>query len=323
MATQPIISPNAQPTIRTLKENDLQAADRVFRLAFGTFLGLPDPMQFAAGADYIRTRWLADPEAAFGAALEPEILGSNFATNWGSVAFFGPLTVRPDLWDRGIAQKLLAPVIETFARWGTRHAGLFTFPHSTKHIALYQKFGFWPRFLTALMSKAVLQTVGITPPSTISELALGGREDGIKACRQVTDSVYEGLDLTREILAVEKQKLGETVLLWNEGELAGLAICHCGTGTEAGNDTCYIKFGAVRPGKQAKKNFQRLLSACEALAAQRKLSKLLGGVNLGRHRAYREMLTFGFRTAMQGLSMHRANAVGYDRTGIFAVDDWR
>jgi len=81
--------------------------------------------------------------------------------------------------------------------------------------------------------------------------------------------------------------------------------------------------GAVHPGKQAKKNFQRLLSACEALAVQRKLSKLLAGVNLGRHRAYWEMLAFGFRTAMQGVSMHRANAVGYDRTGIFAVDDWR
>ena len=38
-----------------------------------------------------------------------------------------------------------------------RHEGLFTFAHSPEHIALYQHFGFWPRFLTAIMSKPVSQ----------------------------------------------------------------------------------------------------------------------------------------------------------------------
>ena len=121
----------------------------------------------------------------------------------------------------------------------------------------------------------------------------------------------------------EKQKLGETALLWDNGELVGLAVCHCGGGTEAGSDTCYVKFGAVRPAKLAKRNFQRLLLACEGLAQLRKLSKLVAGVNLGRHRTYREMLAFGFRTEIQGVTMHRANAVGYDRPTLFVMDDWR
>ncbi len=43
---------------------------------------------------------------------------------------------------------------------GTQHAGLFTFAHSQKHVGLYQRFGFWPRFLTALMSKTPEQTKG-------------------------------------------------------------------------------------------------------------------------------------------------------------------
>ena len=51
-------------------------------------------------AAYVRNRWLADPEAAFAAEAAGEIIGSNFATNWGSVGFFGPLTIRPDFWDR-------------------------------------------------------------------------------------------------------------------------------------------------------------------------------------------------------------------------------
>jgi hypothetical protein len=34
--------------VRTLREADLPAADRIFRLAFGTFLGLPTRSSFMA-----------------------------------------------------------------------------------------------------------------------------------------------------------------------------------------------------------------------------------------------------------------------------------
>src|SRR5690349_18817511 len=147
----PLKSKQPAVTVRPLREQDLPVAGRSMRLAFGTFLGMPEPLKFMGDADYARTRWIADPSAAFAAELAGELVGTNFATRWGSVGFFGPLTIRPDLWDRGIAQLLLGPTMDLFDRWGLRHAGLFTFPNSAKHLALYQKFGFWPRFLTALM----------------------------------------------------------------------------------------------------------------------------------------------------------------------------
>jgi Protein of unknown function (DUF3568) len=121
----------------------------------GTFVGAPEPEQFCSDLDYARTRWLADPTAAFGAELDAELVGSNFATRWGSVGFFGPLTVCPDLWDRGIGTRPLDPIMECFATWRIQHARLFTFAHSPKHLGLYQKYAFWPRFLTAIMSKPV------------------------------------------------------------------------------------------------------------------------------------------------------------------------
>lgn len=148
-------------TIRPLQENDLTTADRIFRLAFGTFLGLPDPITFFGDADYVRTRWLADPTASFGAEIDGELVGSNFATNWGSVGFIRPLTIRPDLWDQGIGKRLMEPIMELFAKWKTRHIGLFTFAQSSKHIHLYYKFGFWPRFLTKIMSKPIEQKAGV------------------------------------------------------------------------------------------------------------------------------------------------------------------
>src|ERR1700682_405773 len=110
-------------TVRALTERDVADADRIFRLAFGTFIGLPDASAFGGDTDYVRTRFHADESAAFGAYVGAELVGSNFATNWGSVGFFGPLTVRPDLWDRGIAQRLLQPTMELFAQWGTKHTG--------------------------------------------------------------------------------------------------------------------------------------------------------------------------------------------------------
>ena len=235
--------------VRPLREDELDEADRIVRLAFGTFLGLPDPLAFMGDAGFVRTRWRADPAAAFAAEVGGELVGSNFAANWGSFGFFGPLTVRPDLWDRGVARRLLEPTMALFERWGTRHVGLFTFPQSPKHLGLYQAFGFWPRFLTPVMSKAVGGRRDAAGWSGYSAVPEREREGYLGACRELTDAIYGGLDLTGEIRAVQAQGLGETVLVGGGERLDGFAVCHCGPGTEAGGGACFVKFGAARPGR--------------------------------------------------------------------------
>jgi predicted N-acetyltransferase YhbS len=178
-------------SIRPLRESELEEADRIFRLAFGTFLGLPDPLMFMCDAGYVRTRWQADPASAFAAEVDGELVGSNFASNWGSVGFFGPVSVSPDLWDRGIGARLVEPAMERFAEWGIEHAGLFTWAHSPKHTSLYQKFGFWARFLTAIMSKSVVERLMVGEDETeslwsrFSGLSEGDREETLKACGKV------------------------------------------------------------------------------------------------------------------------------------------
>ncbi|HZT42161.1 MAG TPA: GNAT family N-acetyltransferase [Chthonomonadaceae bacterium] len=324
MQAQPSVNAETRPvSIRPLRQDELPAADRICRLAFGTFLGLPDPMQFAGDADYVRTRWLADPTAAFGAEVEGELVGSNFATNWGSVGFFGPLTVHPQYWERGIASRLMEPVVQLFSDWGITQAGLFTFAHSPKHLYLYQKFGFWPRFLTAIMSRPVAPVTPGAFWTRYSQTPDGEQSGGLSACRTLTNTLFEGLDVHREIQAVRDQQLGDTVLLWDHSQLVGLAVCHCGPGSEAGSDTCYVKFGAVLPGPQAPQNFDRLLDACNALAAEQGLNRLVAGVNTARHEAYRQMLAYGFRSDFQGVVMQKPNTPGYNRPGIYLIDDWR
>jgi GNAT superfamily N-acetyltransferase len=307
-------------SVRPLRETDLDRADEILRVAFGTFLGVPDPF---GTADYVRTRFAADPHAAFAATVDGELAGSNFAANWGSVGFFGPLTVRPDLWDHGVGKSLMEPIMGCFETWGNSHLGLFTFSHSPKHLELYRRYGFWPRFLTAVMHKQVAAGGVVPARVTYAELSATERPDYLNACRVLTDAVYEGLDLEREIVAAHAQGLGDTVLLPGESGLDGLAVCHCGPGSEAGGEVCFVKFGAVRPGRQAGDRFERLLDACEQLAAERGLGQLDAGMNLGRQDAYQRMVARGFRTGLQGVTMHRPNDPGYSHPDAYVIDDWR
>jgi hypothetical protein len=205
------------------------------------------------------------------------------------------------------------------ATWEVRHEGLFTFAHSPKHVALYQHFGFWPRFLTAIMSKPVSEAARVTEFSRYSEVANDQGEACLRACRDLTDTLYEGLDVEREIQAVEVQRLGDTVLVWDAGQLAAFGICHCGPGSEAGGDGCYIKFGAARSGS----SFDALLDGCEALAVSKNLKRLIAGANAGRDNAWQRLVAHGFRSDFQGVAMHRHNDPGYNRSDIYIIDDWR
>lgn len=309
-------------TVRPLRESDLAAADQIMRIAFGTYLGAPDPVTVFGDADYVKTRYLASPDCAWAAEIDGEIVGSNFATRWGSFAFFGPLTVRVDLQDRGIGSRLMEPVVETFERWGLRQSGLFTFPESAKHIGLYQKHGFWPRLLNPVMAKVVSGTA--VEFATYSEVEEPERPATLQAIRGLTEAVFPGLDLEREIRAVDSQALGDTILLHDDGELVGLAVCHCGDGTEAGSGACFVKFGAVRPGKRAPDRFERLLDACERLAADADLARVIAGVNTGRTDAYRRMLARGYRAFLVGLAMRREpEGPDYDGPQHYVIDDLR
>jgi GNAT superfamily N-acetyltransferase len=306
-----------------MEERDIGEADRIIRLAFGTFLGLPDPSKTFGDSDYARTRWRANPDGALAAELDGRLAGSNFAANWGSVGFFGPLSVEPRLWDKGVAKQLLEPTMDLFARWGCRQVGLFTFSHSAKHVALYQKFGFWPRFLTAVMSKPITSPDVAEDYTKFSGLSAGEKQAALAGCREATGGIYEGLDVTREIRAVDDQHLGDTVMLLDGSRIAAFAVCHVGPGTEAGSGACYVKFGAVRPAAAADRWFERLLRACEDFTSAQSVERLVAGVNMGREEAYRMTVSRGFRTDLQGVAMHKDNNPGYCRSGVYILDDWR
>jgi hypothetical protein len=244
----------------------------------------------------------------------------NFVTNWGSFGFFGPLTVEPKLWEQKVAQRLLEPTMEMFKRWGCRHTGLFTFAHSPKHLALYQKFGYWARFLTPVMSKQPISNGGSY--TYFSKIPVDEKQAVLSACCETTAKIYDGLDVSREIRAVDTQRLGDTILLDDGSKIAAFAVCHVGPKTEAGTGACYVKFGAVRPDTGAQNTFERLLDCCEAFAAS-KGARLIAGINMSHQEAYRTMVGRGFRTDLIGVAMQEGNDPGYKRSGLYVLDDWR
>jgi len=317
------VSINDEITIRPLRANELDEADHIMRLAFATYLGLSEPTAVLGDASYVHARWLVDPDTAFAAEREGRLVGSSFGTRWGSVASVGALTVHPDLWNRGIASRLLEPVLERVHAWGSRHTGLFTYPQSQKHVSLYQKFGFWPRFLTAIMTIDVELAPVVTTWTALSDLSDIDQERSLDLCRRLADSVYEGLDLSDEIRAVGRHRLGETLLLWDDAELIGFAICHNGRQTYGGTGVTYVKFGAVRPGAKAGEHLNRLLDVCMDFAQRKEASRLALGVSTARHGAYLELLARGFQISFLGVSMHRPSDAGYHRPDAYVLDDWR
>ena len=293
------------------------------RLAFGTFLGMPDPMAFLAGRSFIAPRFASPNVRGHAARIDGRLIGTNFATRWGSFGFLGPLTILPEYWDKGVAQQLLHATNKTFDRWGVRRAALFTFPHSTKHVGLYQKFGYWPTYLTALMVRTPNGAGGPSRAGTLlSTLPRQEREQAIAACARITQRIERGLDLGEEIRAALKLRVGDVVLIYTRKTLDGFALCMNGPGSEGGENICYVKFAAGRSGPGAGDRFSRLLEACDAFASSREAS-LEGGVNLAREDAFRRMRAHGYQVKVQGVAMLRPHGSGHNRPDAYVIDDWR
>lgn len=307
--------------IRLVKEEELDVADLVLRLAFGTQDGLEDPLQSFGDRDMLKARWKGRTSTVLVAEEEGAIVGTTVITKWGSIGFFGRMAVKPDCWGRGIASQLTEAAVKLFDEWHVSVAGLDTFPDSSKHIQLYQKFDFWPRFLTAILVKQVKTQDGSVDFSTFSNLSVEQRERFLEQTIDLTNSIYRGLDVSAEIESVHSQSLGDTVLITDRNELACFAVCHCGKNTEAGSDRCYIKFGGINP-SHSPNSFQKLLGACEAYARKQGVGRLMAGINTGRKDAYRVMLRYGFRVSLLKVTMHRPNQPAYDAPEVFVMDRW-
>ena len=307
-------------TVRPMTEADLPACRDINRAAFADFLGLPAPAAFRPGADVIGPLWRQWPEAGFVAEVDGDPAGAGVLTHMGSVCLVGPVMVHPDRQGQGIARKLMDALARLFDDGGFGFIGLFTHLQSPLHIRLYEQYGFIMQRPTSVMSKAAEDGPDVTAFS-----ALGGAEQrhALAGMRAVAEGLYPGLDLTREILAIGGENIGEVLVYAPRGSVVGFACCHHGEGSEATSGQVLVKFAAVAPGVEAADNFRHLLAACDGYAHANGAERVVAGTNAGRTGAYRLMQQHGFRTDANGIAMMRPATDGYNRPDVFAIDDWR
>ena len=67
----------------------------------------------------------------------------------------------------------------------------------------------------------------------------------------------------------------------------------------------------------------RGLAEMVRLARAKGVPRLVAGCNTAREEAYRLMQARGFRAEIVGVAMHRPGQTGYNRPGMFVLDDWR
>jgi predicted N-acetyltransferase YhbS len=302
--------------VRPLAAGDLDRADRVLRDAFIAVNGV----DLLSDTALLGTRFRAAHSTVLGAYDGGWPVGSIVATRWGDVGLLGPLSVDPRRWGRGIGSSLVETAVAALDSSGAVHQGLFTYPNSPRHLGFYQRFGFWPRQLTVIMSGAV--TGSETRSGRRMSVEPAGRARLVAGCAGIVSAIRPGLDLRGEIDAVLDQRIGDVVLVGGDPP-DGFAVCHAGAGSEAGSGIAYVKFGAVRPGPGAAATFAALLEACRGYAAQVGARRLVLGVNTARHQAYRRLVAAGLRLDATGVAMHRPDAAGYDAPDTYVLDDWR
>src|SRR5207237_3069413 len=102
-----------------------------------------------------------------------------------------------------IGQQLIRATQECFDENKTALQGAMTYPTSPKHLALYHKFGYRPKALTALMSR-VLDRSAPRPatklargPLTVrrySQLEETRKQAALGRMHRITNAVYRGRD---------------------------------------------------------------------------------------------------------------------------------
>lgn len=297
-----------------MQKPDVAAARQIFQRAFGTAAGVADPDRYRADNGMVPSRWRCDPETALVAEDRGVILGSNFVTTWGSHGFFGPLTVDPAHWNKGVAARLLSATMPIFEDRRIASPALYTLASSPKHIELYRRFGFWPRFLTAITTRPAARYPDAPEVTLFSDLGDAKREAALQDLRALCGAQFAGLDPSGEVAALLDQGIGDTLILPD-----AMAVVHCGSGSEAGENRAFVKF-AVAASASA---LRAILMAVLDHAARQGLIEVETGTNLARAESYEVLAGLGFRPRLFGVAMHHGNDPLYNRPGVFVLDDWR
>ena len=336
--------------VRRIRKGDLSRTRDVLEQAFSDFferqLGTR-PRQAFGGAQYVHHRWLMEPWGCFVAEEDSgRILGVSLAVTWGGVGLIGPIAVLTNHQNQGIGQQLIGAVEGFFQENRTTVQGLVTYPSSSKHLALFHKFGYKPKMLTAIMSRALdrgAATAARPEPAVVaragaqskvprvplsvrrfSTLEEARKKAALARVNRIVTAMCRGMDLSKEIEIVDGLALGDTLLLERERDIVGFAVCHHALGvSEAPAGALYVKFLALDAAARRPEHLEQFVGSLEEVALELGLSRVILPVYLRYWLAYSTLVRCGYQVDVTLLRMQKGKGEDYEDESHLVLDDWR
>jgi GNAT superfamily N-acetyltransferase len=211
-----------------IRPTDIDAVNRVFTDAF-TERYRRDGMAGVRVPALNPTIWrYAIQDAQDGAMLwrdgAGEVIAFNVVHRSGHEGWMGPLCVKPEWQGRGVGKRIVTEGIVWLKANAARVIGLETMPRTMDNIGFYSALGFVPDRLT--LTVTVDASSADAPLRLLGSLKGRAREDALDACTALCARVASGHEFTREIELTGSFGLGDTVLVYRDGELHGFAIFH-------------------------------------------------------------------------------------------------
>jgi predicted N-acetyltransferase YhbS len=323
--------------IRRVRKGDLAKVKDVLEQSFGDFLERQlgtRPRQAFNGAQYVHHRWLMEPWGCFVAEEDnAKIVGAALAVTWGTLGLLGPVAVLTHYHNQTIAQQLIRAAQEFFEENKATLHGAVTYPHSAKHLAIFHKFGYKPKSLTAIMSRALDRTgarpmLPRAPKGALTMRRYSGLEETKKKAalgrfHRITNAVYRGMDLAKEVEIVDGLALGDTLLLERGGDLVGFAVYHTPGVSEAPAGALYVKYLAIDPRHRKVEHLEQFVASIEDLAQEQGLPRVILPVHLRYWLAYSTLVRCGYQVDLTMVRMQKGKLEDYEDPADLVLDDWR
>jgi predicted N-acetyltransferase YhbS len=325
--------------IRRVRKGDLSKVRDVMEQTFGDFLERQlgtRPRQAFGGAQYVHHRWLMEPWGCFVAEEDSsKIVGAALAVTWGAVGVLGPVAVLTNYHNQTIGQQLIRAAQDFFDENKATLHGCVTYPTSPKHLYLYHKFGYRPKHLTAVMSRAIdrgpargaaLAKAGVKTPLTarrFSTLEEAKKKAALARIHRITNAVCRGMDLAKEIEIVDGLALGDTLLLERGRDVIGFAICHSPGVSEAPAGALYVKFLAIDPPQRKPEHLEQFVTIVEGLGQELGVQRVILPVYARYWAAYNVLIQCGYQIDFTMIRMQRGKQEDYEDPSDLVLDDWR
>jgi GNAT superfamily N-acetyltransferase len=231
-----------------------------------------------------------------------ELCGFNMVHLSGREGWMGPLAVRSDRQGSGLGKTMIRAGITWLRERGARTIGLETMPRTIENIGFYSRLGFVPGHLTVTLTRDLQRR-----PSLHPEVLPGGpsRQERLADCRRLTHALLPETDFTREILATQDLRIGDTLLVRdNNGELAGFALYHTAP-LAAGRSQDEVRI--LKLVARHVDAFDRLLAATEAVALALDIRRLSLRCQTAQGESYLRLIRQGFRAHWTDLRMTLAS----------------